>query len=144
MSSRFVFTGLDGLKKELMALPENLTGEGGHIVEGSANGAATSVRSQYASHRVTGTMQSRVLVETRKSKQFGVAATVKSTAPHAHLFEKGTQARHYITRNGVKHLLGRMPPANIFIPTIIRYRRAMFENLKDMLRRNGLQVSGEP
>jgi Asp/Glu/hydantoin racemase len=144
MSARFVFTGLDGLREEMRALPDNLTGEAGHIVEGAANGAATAVRSAYGSHLVTGTLQSRVLVSTKTSNKFGVAATVKSTAPHATIFEKGTEARHYVTKNGVKHLLGRMPPANIFIPTIIRYRRAMFENLKDLLRRNGLQVIGEP
>jgi hypothetical protein len=144
MSARIVWTGLEELKADLRSLPADLTGEAGNHVEAAANSAATAVRSAYGKHRVTGNLQDHVVVQERSRGQFGVAYVVKSTARHAWLFEHGTEARHYITRNGVKHLTGRMPPANIFVPTVMRHRRSMYDRLKDVLVRAGLRVSGEP
>jgi hypothetical protein len=42
----------------------------------------------------------------------------------------------------VRKTTGRMPPGNIFIPAVVRRRREMYEQLKAMLTRHGLEVSG--
>jgi hypothetical protein len=144
VSVSLIWDGLEELKVALQSLPADLTGEAANDVQEAANAAATAVRSAYGKHRVTGNLQDHVVVQERSRGQFGVAYVVKSTARHAWLFEKGTEARHYVTRNGVRHLTGRMPPANIFVPTVMRHRRSMYDRLRDVLVRYGLQVSGEP
>jgi hypothetical protein len=63
---------------------------------------------------------------------------VKSTAKHAALFEIGTQARH--TNIGANR--GSMPPGKIFVPVVVRKRRAMYERLKELLVRHGAKVNG--
>jgi hypothetical protein len=144
VSVSLIWDGLEELKAALRSLPFDLTGEAANDVEEAANAAAFAVKSAYGAHRVTGNLQDHVVVQEQARGQFGVAYVVKSTARHAWLFEHGTEARHYVTRRGVKHLTGKMPPAHIFIPTMMRQRRAMYGRLKDVLVRAGLQVSGEP
>ena len=144
MSVQIVWTGLEELKEGLRNLPSELTGEAGNHVEAAANAAATAVRTAYGAHVVTGNLQNHVVVQARAHNQFGASYVVKSTARHAYIFERGTEARHYITKNGVKKLVGKMPAANIFVPTVMRHRRSMYDRLNDVLLRIGLQVSGEP
>jgi hypothetical protein len=142
-NNRLVFSGLDQLKAALRSLPANLAGESAKLVEGAANGAAVTIRGNYAAHRRTGNLQNHVVVEKKATGPFGAAYVVKSTARHAVLFEHGTQARHW---SGGKNT-GVMPPApptHAFIPAVIRKRRQMYDQLKDVLRRAGLQVTGEP
>lgn len=137
-NNRFRWDGLEELKAALRQLPEELTGEGSHIVEGAANGAAVDVRSGYAGHRRSGNLQDGVTVEHGVSG-FGTSAVVKSNARHAWLFENGSQARH--TAIGANR--GSMPPAHVFVPAVMRKRRAMYDELKAMLTRHGLLVSGD-
>ena len=47
-----------------------------------------------------GNLRRGVKVVVKEIGPYGVAAQVRSTAPHAWLFEHGTQARHYITKHG--------------------------------------------
>jgi hypothetical protein len=54
------------------------------------------------------------------------------------MFENGTMVRH--TRIGANR--GAMPPGHVFVPTAIRHRAAMYRNLRDMLEREGLLVTG--
>jgi hypothetical protein len=133
--------GLDELREALRNLPDELTGEGSHIVEGNANGAAAQIKAGYK--RRTGNLGDGVKVEPLGVGRFAAGVVVRNTAKHAVIFENGTQARHYYTINGVKHETGRMPPGHVFVPAVIRKRRQMYEQLKDLLVRNGLQVSGD-
>lgn len=138
-NNRFVFEGLDDVRTALRNLPSELTGEASHIVEGNANGAAATVKAHYA--RVSGTLVDGVSVETVRG-QFSTGAIVKSKAPHAWMYENGTQVRH--TDKGANR--GAMPPAppgRAFIPAIIRARRRMYEQLADLVRRKGLVVTGD-
>jgi len=144
MSVRLVFTGLEELKASLRSLPRDLADEAGHIVEDAAERAGQAVRTGYARHRVTGNLGDHVVVERKEAGPFGAAYVVKSTARHSHLFEHGTEARHYTTINGVSHLTGKMPPNPVFIPAVVRSRSKMYSDLRGLLLRNGLQVSGEP
>lgn len=138
MATRFVFSGLDELRAALRALPADLTGEAGHIIEGEANGAAVAIRTGYGAHRRSGNLQDHVTVTQRPAGQFGAAAVVKSAARHAWLFENGSQARH--TEIGANR--GSMPPGHVFVPAMIRARRVMYEKLAGLLERHGLRVSG--
>jgi hypothetical protein len=84
-----------------------------------------------------------VVVKKKRGTQYGPAYQVASTAPHATIFEKGTQVRSYVTKkNGVKKLVGAMPAAKIFGPVMERHRRFMWDGLYTLLRKHGLIVSG--
>ncbi len=143
MSVHFKIEGLDALLADLRKLPAELAGEAGKFVEGRANGAGVAVRTGYAAHRDSGNLQDHVAVEKRAAGRFGVAYVVKSTARHAYVFENGSQARHYITKNGVKKLTGSMPlpPQHVFVPAMERARYQLFdEDLRGLLTRAGLEV----
>ena len=144
--TRLVLTGMAELKAALRALPAELAGEAGHLVQAAANGAALDARTVYGAHRRTGNLQEHVTVEARASGPLGASYQVRSTARHAWLFEYGSQARHYITVRGHRHVTGRMPAAgtNGVVPVFIRARRAMEATLVDLLERHGLTVTGGP
>ena len=140
MAKSFViWGGLAEYQAQLAQMPEALTVEAGHAVEGAVNGAYVAITGAYPVR--TGNLRKGMRLTPVRRKGFVVAADVKNIAPHAILFERGTQARHYFTVNGVKHLTGRMPPGNIFIPRILKARRALTQSLKEMLvRRWGATV----
>jgi hypothetical protein len=137
------WSGLEELRAELRRLPEELTGEASNIVEGAANAAAADAKQGYGKHRVTGHLQDGVIVTHFDKGRFSAGAIVKNTAKHAWIFENGTQARHYITVNGKRHVTGAMPAFRVFIPAMQRRRRSMYQRLKDLLVRKGLSVSGD-
>jgi len=133
------WNGLAELREQLRHLPADLTGEATHIVEGRANRAAADMLAGYAEHRRAGRLQKGVTVTHFDRGRFSAGAIVKNTAPHASIFENGTQARH--TDLGANR--GAMPPGHVFVPAVVRQRRAMYEDLKAMLVRYGLRVSGD-
>lgn len=136
-SVQFKFEGLDELKAALRNLPEELTAEAGYIIEGAANAAAVDIKGAYPVR--TGNLRNGVHVTHFSRGRFSAGAIVKNTAKHAHIFERGTQARH----NAIGANRGSMPPGNVFIPRIIRARRRMWQQLKELLTRKGLLVTGE-
>jgi hypothetical protein len=131
------FEGLEALKAKLRALPEDLASEAQGLVEQTAHEAATAIQRAYP--RRTGTLRNRVYVTHFPQGRFSAGAVVKNTAPHAALFESGTQARH--TAIGANR--GAMPPGHIFIPAMQRARRAMWDRLKALMERHDLDVSGQ-
>ena len=142
--TKFTFVGMPELKAALKALPEKLSAEAGEEIREVAMDAADSIRAAYSRHRVTGNLANGVRVK-RKGTATGIPGwQVASTAPHASIFEKGTEARHYITqKNGVKKLVGRMPAAKSFGPIIARYRRFMWDHLITLVTKHGLLVRGD-
>lgn len=141
--TKFTFVGLEELKAEIRALPANLRDEANGIVRDMAETAADSVRAGYSSHVVTRNLLKGVRTKKKSTGAYGVSYQVASTAPHATIFERGTQARHYITKNGKKHLTGRMPAFNIFGPVMARHRRFLFDELWTLLTKHGLLVRGD-
>lgn len=137
MSVVLKWDGLEELRAELRRLPEDLTGEASHIVEASANAAAADIKQGYP-HR-TGNLRKGVTVTHFDKGKFSAGAIVKNTAPHANLFEVGSQARH--TAIGANR--GSMPPGHVFVPAVIKRRRQMYSRLKELLVRKGLSVSGD-
>lgn len=131
-------SGLDALRDALRELPETLTTEAGAIITDAARTTFDEVRAAYGGHVHTGNLVKGLRLKTLTAGRFGVRMEVRSAAQHALLFEIGTQLRY--TRRGAAR--GRMPPANIFIPTAQRNRRAMYRDLVALLERQGLTVTG--
>jgi hypothetical protein len=137
--NRFVWEGLAEFKEALRNLTGDLTGEASHLVEAAGNGAAATIKGNYA--RVSGNLVDGVSVEFSRTG-VSTGAVVKSKSPHAWMYENGTQVRQ--TATGADR--GAMPPAppgRAFIPEMIRVRRRMYEQLADLLKRHGLLVSGD-
>jgi hypothetical protein len=133
-----VWQGLDEYRKQLANLPEDCTVESGRLIEGTANAAYVDISGAYPSR--TGNLRRGMrLTQTRREGML-VKAVVKNVAPHANIFEVGTQARH--TKLGANR--GSMPPGHVFVPRIVRHRRALTEKLKAMVARHGATVTGEP
>ena len=139
MSTRLILDGLAELRAELRSLPVALTGEASGTVLSNAEAANNDMHYP----RRSGDLADHLKVETVSAGQYGAAAVVKNTSKHASIFENGTEARHYFTINGVRHETGRMPPGHVFVPAVVRRRREMYEQLKAMLERHGLEVSGD-
>jgi hypothetical protein len=146
MRLQLAFHGLTELRRDLMRLPMALAGEGGHIIEDHGNAAAVAIRTGYGRHRVTGNLQESVDV-VHEASALSARSKVTAHAPHAHLFEYGTEARHYTSKRGAPHGTGRMwgrtPPVKVFIPEMQRARVQMYAALRAMLERHGLRVSGD-
>lgn len=134
--NRIAFDGLAELKKSLRDLPEEMHGEAENIIEGEANAAALEVRQKYGI--VSGKMVQGVVVEKVERTRFFAGRRIVSKSPLAFIYENGTQVRH--TELGYNR--GRMPPAHVFVPAMIRHRKRMYERLRDMLKRHGLKVVG--
>jgi Bacteriophage HK97-gp10, putative tail-component len=131
----FIWEDLDALKAALRQLPEALAAEGAEIVERVAHEAKDEIYAAYP--RVTGNLRDGLAVTTQSLGSVGVQATVVNNAPHAWIFEHGTEVRY--TDKGVPR--GRMPPGHVFIPIMQRRRRAMErEDFTELLERAGLEV----
>ena len=140
-SRKVTFTGLDELRAALVSMPRALTIEAGRDVEAAANGAAATIQAFYGSHKVTGALRDSVRVNHTDRGGLRATSVVRINSPLAWLFDHGTQARHYMTHNGVKHLTGRMPPTHIVARTAARARRALQDKHRAMLERHGATVT---
>ena len=140
--NRFEWAGLDDLVKALRELPAALAGEADHVVETAANGSALRIRAIYGQHRFTGRLQDGVRVERLSQGPFGVAYEVISAAPHAWLFDNGTQVRHWDEGKNTGKMWTKHPPTHAFARTMGEGKFRMYTALGEMLERHGLHVSG--
>lgn len=131
--------GLDQFRQALLALPETLAANGGRIVEGITNAAEREIRAGYPPSAES--LRDHVVSDMTRTP-FGAVGRVRNTSKLAFIYEHGSQARHYITRRGKRHLTGRMPPGHVFVPAAMRQRRKMYQQLKDMLTSMGFRVTG--
>lgn len=139
MSVFLKWQGLAELRDELGKLPDEVVAEAREITRATTELAKGEIVGQYEAHRVTGNLAKGVIVSPWNKGQDAPGYKIKSTAPHAWLFENGSQARH----NSIGANRGPMPAANVFVPTVIKRRREMYEQLKAMIARKGLRVSGD-
>jgi hypothetical protein len=121
-------------------LPEDMAGEAAHIVEAGANQAVLAIKSAYPA--TAGDVRAAVTSKVETTR-FGAIATVSNPHKLAYIFEGGTEARHYVTVNGVQHATGRITPGHEFVPNMQRVRRATYEKFRDLLKRKGLEVSDD-
>jgi hypothetical protein len=137
MPAQLKLSGILELKEALANLPVQLKGQATGIVLDTAHAAADDIRNQYPIGP-TGNLRKGVKVQVKEIGPVGVAAQVRSAAPHAHLWEFGTEARH--TKLGWRRGRMKAPPRPVFIPTMMRYRRLMYQKLAVMLEAAGLTV----
>ena len=141
MASRFVWNGLKDLQASLHTLPKDLASDAAPILDTRAEAAADRIRASYP--RVTGNLKDGLEVRRLEGGALGAKVEVRNTSPHAYIYEYGTQARHYYTRQtGAMHATGRMPAGRVFVPAMIRERGQMVEDVAEMMTTHGLTVSG--
>lgn len=135
MAVKLRIDGLEAMKATLRRLPEELRDEGRAIVGRHVDDAEATIRASYQAHRRSGNLEKGLYTNHKESGRFGVTTELRNRAPHAWLFEVGTE----LPREGGT---GRMPAAKIFIPTVMKARRAMMADLIALVERHGLRVSG--
>jgi hypothetical protein len=138
-ASQWKWEGLMELRRELRTMPERLTGRAFDIVRRHTENTYVELMRRYA--RKSGNLQRGVTSQTSRT-QFAVTGWVKSRAPHAWIYEKGTKTRTTTGARSVRAgaVRGRMPRTNILIPTAMRERNLMYDEFAEMLRREGLTV----
>lgn len=114
------FHGMTALIDDLRRMPTTIERDASIHVHAAADVMASEVRNEYAVR--TGKLQSGVKV----TRVNAFRAIVRSTARHAHIYERGSVERQHASGKGV----GAMPPANVFIPAAIKARAHMVEQLK--------------
>ena len=144
-NNHFVFTGIDELREALRSLPSALAAEAATTVTGEAQAAEAEVRQVYEAHSASGRLVKRLTITTSTSA-YGAGAVVKNTDPIAWIFENGSQARHWASGKGTGAMWGKtaQPPTHAFVRAMQKYRRRMYDELRAILEREGLEVTGEP
>ena len=130
MSVQWSWSGLDELRAALRALPADLTTDAGAIVRRHGDAAVRAIVAGYP--EVTGNLKRGVTIRTLAGTgRFYAGVQVRSQAPHALIYERGTKTRAYQGANR-----GVMPPA----PTdaralghILRERRDMYGDFRTLL-----------
>lgn len=136
-NNRLVWEGLEEFKAALRQLPVELREEGADIVEMAADAAKNEIGTIYTEHKESGNLASHLKSDITRN-DFGISVALKSTAKHAHLFEDGSATR----KNKAGANRGYMPGFNVFVPTVIRRRRWMTNQLIGLMQTVGLEVSG--
>jgi len=142
------WTGLDELREQLRRLPLELADEAQAIVDAHARMAQQDVQAGYPS--VTGRLIGGVRVTLHSLARWGAGAVVKSTAPHAWVFEHGTKARTFTGTDKLGRVFDNAPRGTMkaasrdqqAIPKFIHWRARMYAQLAAMVERHGLVVSG--
>jgi hypothetical protein len=147
--------GIQELKIALANLPTELKGQASKLVLDTAYAAAAEVEAAYPTGPGNwkngrwvppGQLKKGVKVRILEFGPHAVAAQVRSTAPHAWWNEHGEKLHERKTNKGVPR--GRMfskkgIPRAVFVPTMIRYRRAMYLKLAEIIKATGLDVKLE-
>ena len=136
--NRFILDGLDDLRAQLRSLPQELANDASAIVLEEAGDAKSELVAAYERVRVTGALAEGVVLQQTPGR-FKAGARVLSAAPHAALYEYGTQARH--TAIGANR--GAMPAKPTAVPIFQRRRRQMYARLKAMLTTHGLKAEDD-
>ena len=136
--NRIVFDGLDELRAQLRNLPAHLTDEANEIVSQTMEDAQREIVARYPSGP-SGNLKRLVSIVRTAGGKFVAGGVLRNRAPHAYLYEHGTQTR----QTALGYNRGKMPPKPTFIPIVIRKRREMYTKLKAMLGGEGFTVTGD-
>lgn len=127
MASTLKITGLDELKKAIAGFGAECTEEAQALAERSANDARDQIRSAYP-QGPTGNLKRGVRIVRAKGEGHRALGIVKSTAPHAHLYEYGSR---------------RQPARPVVGEVASRVRRQFHRDLITMVERvTGMQIQG--
>jgi len=128
-------TGMKELREALRRLPDDLAQEGADIVRDATEATKTATVQGYPS--VSGELRDGVKTEYQRTA-YGLKGRVRSTAPHAHLYEFGTADR----KTSAGWPRGQVMEHPVLVPASERERTTMNERLIDLVRRAGFEVSG--
>ena len=138
MSATVTWSGLNELRRALNALPQDLAQEAHAIVHAHAVSAERDIEQGYP-EGPTGNLKGGVTLSIEGARA-GVTAIVRSRAPHASIFERGTRRR--MTRKGANRGTMPQPPfSQRMIPKAIAWRERMYRALIAMCERHGLLVT---
>jgi hypothetical protein len=137
-NNRLEWTGLDELRSALMKLPEEFGHEGAEMIDDTTEVTAASLIQSYPLGD-TGNLRKGVK-HTVTRDRFGAVGQVKSTSPHSHLWEWGTQSRQ--TRKGWKRGKAPSHKPDGLVPIAQRERRKLNIKLLELVRRAGFEISG--
>lgn len=152
MSAHLKIHGLDELIAGLKKLPADLQREAAVIVQAQAEQMLVEVQGAWPVGP-TGNLRSQVRVVLTSDVVGGIKAQVLSTAPHSHLYERGTKGPRAYTGQGriktrknppgwkVGKNTGVMPARKLFVPIAQLRRRVMVAALVDVVERAGLTVT---
>lgn len=143
MKAKVTIGGAAELMAQLDTLPEDLARVAEGLVVSAAQSAAGEIVGRYpigpgSKKYPAGVLRAGVRVDVEGSG-VAVVAMVRSTAPHAHLYEYGTQTRQTAIGAG----RGNQPARATFWPVIDRYQATLERALIDLLRITGFTVSGK-
>lgn len=134
MSATLTLHGIEEQRRAFRTLPRDLAQDSQPIVDSSAENVAAEIRAGYP--RKTGRLANGVHTAPASTTETAAQARVVNEAPHAFIYEHGTAARH----DALGRNRGMMRPGNVFIPRMIRARRAMFDRIGTVMTRYGLTV----
>ena len=137
--NRIQWEGLDELRRQLRELPTDLRDEASAIVLEAGQAAEREIDQGYQRYQITGALRSGLTLFKSAATAFGVGVLLRNRAPHAWLFEHGSQTR----KTGWYGSHNPMPARPLFIPIVRKHRARMYDALKGLLARAGLQVSGD-
>lgn len=132
-----VWHNLDTFKQQLAEQPQTLTRLSEPILASSSVKAADEVRAGYASPHLR---QGVSATPMPSEKPTVITWKVRNSAPHAHLYEYGTETVR-VTATGAER--GRMPAHPVFFPAVGQAGRSMVDELKRMVTAEGYRVSGD-
>lgn len=147
MSAKVEWRGLVEFRQALHNLPADLADEAQGIVTSHAQEAERLVQQAYPvgpgnprKGYQGGNLKAGVRM-TQQHTRLGARATVRSGAPHAHIFEDGTRRRSY--KGADRGVMPKAPDNQRMIPIVVRVRRRMYLQLITMLQKAGFQVTSE-
>lgn len=130
--------GLDELKEALRQLPAELAAEAADAIDNTVEVTAASLVQSYP-RGDTGNLRNGVKHSVIRS-DFGAVGEVKSTSPHAHLWEFGTQNR--TTRQGWNRGKLEAQYNRGLVGISLRERKKLNEQLIGIVRKAGFVVTG--
>ena len=131
------WSGLDSFKEELQVLTADLVAEANAIMVESAEDAKRDIASAYPVR--TGVLRRGLVLRPARGTLLSGAELIQ-TAPHGHLFERGTVSR--ANKAGANR--GRMPARPTFEPIATAYRRSAIRSIVFRLYQHGAsRVTGD-
>lgn len=134
MPNKLQMNGLTEFRAALRELPETLRAQAEEIVDNRAELAQSEIVQRYP--RRTGNLRKGVVIRT-----IARGRRVLNRAPHAHLYDRKDPTKPRRTKRGLNR--GVMPATKggpVFVPTVVKHRRLLEDELIDLLTREGLTV----
>jgi hypothetical protein len=137
--STVTWSGLDELKVALALMPAALTDEAIPIITDTADRALADMQSEYPEGELTQMLTQAPIA----AGPFFGGVRVRNGSGFAWMWDHGTQERHWARGKGTGAEWGKTHPPHTFARVMAQQRRQMYEQLKAMLERAGLVVSGD-